>query len=826
MNHLLQDLRYAMRTMRKAPGFAAVVICTMGLGVGANITIFSLINEVMLRPLPIADQSEVMRVYTSDFSSGVFGGSSYPDYMSFKESSSFEDMATYSFPVAFNLGSTGVADRVSGSLVSGNFFNVLGVNPAAGRLFQPSDDLTVGAHPVVVLSHGLWSRQFASNPDVVGENVVLNGATYTVIGVTADGFTGLEIGSNPDLFIPITMYGTALPTMAGRPILEQRGARWLRIVGRLRDGVTQASAQSEVTTIMAGLAEEFQSNMGTADHPDEPRPVTVLSVRNAAFGARLIDETADRAQLLLSVVGLVLLIACANIANLLLARGTRRQSEISVRLAIGAGRGRIIRQLMTESVVLGIAGGLVGIGFAAGLMQLMVPLGLSRVLQGALVLPELSIDGLSLAFAAGLSILTALVFGVLPALKATNPDLVTGIKGGVGMAGGHTRYGPRNGLVVLQVAASLVLLVAAGRFIDNARSVYNTDLGFEYDGVAVASLDVARQGLAESEGRAFFDQVLERVRTIPGVRDAAYANFLPVSPAGMRSSFGVEDLDPELGGTPEINMNNVTPGYFRTLGIPLIQGRDFSSFDTPAAPLVVVVNSAFAQQYWPNEEAVGKHLYQGEIEFEVVGLAGTNKYRAVREDPLPYLYFPMSQSYQPSVALAIRTSGSEPTTVLPAVRDVVRQIDPTMPVFNAGSLRDQLGSVLAQEQSIAVLFGVLGVLALSLAAVGIYGVMSYTVAQRTREIGVRSALGARGADLVWLVVGGSLKLSLIGIAAGVLASFVVNLAFTGMMGDVQASSPVTFAGVVLGLGFVSVLASLVPARRAASVEPLLALRAE
>ncbi len=830
MDNIRQDLRYAMRTLMRAPAFTTVVVLTLALGIGANTAIFSLINEVLLRPLPIEDPDRVLRVYTSDFSSGVYGTSSYPDYVDFRDQSdAIADLAAFAFSGPVNLSVGETAERVPSVLVSGNYFRVLGVAPAAGRLFLPDDDITVGAHPVAVISFGTWQRRFGGDPAAVGRSIAINGNPFTVVGVLPEKFTGVQVGSFPEVWLPITMYGQALPFFAGRPILDARGGRWLYTVGRLEPGATVAQSQTEVSAIMARLAEEYpRTNLGTLQQPDAPRPMTVLSAHDAVLGGGQRGDAVGRARLLMVIVGFVLLIACANVANILVARAGRRQREIAVRLAIGAGRGRLVRQLLTESVVLGVAGGAAGIALAFALGRLLIPLGLPTALQGSLDVPQVALDGRVLTFALIVSVLTGFLFGALPALQSTKPTLVPALKDSNNtVPDARRRYGIRDALVVLQVAASLVLLIGAGLFVRSTIAAYRTELGFDINGVLLASVDPGRQQMSQDQGEAFYRNLLDGVRTLPGVQAASLAMNIPVQAAGSRSTFTPEGYDAEEGEDLELNFNVVTPGFFEALGVPLIRGRAFTTSDDADAPPVLLVNREAAERFWPGQDPVGKRMQNTANGpwIEVVGVVATGRYRNVREDPLPYVYVPLSQFYQPTMTLAVRTM-SEPAALLPSVRSEVRRLDATMPLFGVETLEDHLDAALSQERSTATMISALGALALLIAAVGIYGVMSYTVSQRTQELGIRTALGARSTDVLSLMLGHGFRLALAGVIVGTVASLALSRLVTGFVVGVSPTDPLTFVGVAMLLTVVALLASLIPARRAARVDPMKALRYE
>ncbi len=580
---------------------------------------------------------------------------------------------------------------------------------------------------------------------------------------------------------------------------------------------------------MGRLADEYpNTNLGTLQRPDEPRPISALPAAEASIGARTRDATVGRAQLLMAIVASVLLIACANVANLFLARATRRQRETAVRLAVGAGRIRIIRQLLTESLVLGLAGGVAGLGLAFGLARVLIPLGLPSALQGSLNVSTVAVDLRVLGFTLVTALLTGLLFGVIPAIQSTRPDLVSSLKASdaVGqMRTASRRYGIRDLLVVLQLAASLVLLVTAGLFVRSTIAAYNTDIGFNVDGVFLASLDLGRQGIAEEPGLLFYDELLGRLRALPGVESAAIAMSVPVDPAGARVTVSPEGYEARDGEDMELNFNVVSDQYFATLEVPIVRGRGFTPADDADAPQVIVVNQTFAEKFWPGADPIGKRVVGGgptPPTFEVVGVALDGRYRAVREDPMPYMYFPAAQAYQPVINVAVRAG--EPLAVGPLLRAEVRALQPTMPVYGVRLLREHFGAALAQERSTATMIGVLGVLALALAAVGVYGVVTYAVSQRAREFGIRTALGARAGDVIGLVLGRGARLAVAGIVLGTAVALGLSSIVARFISGISPTDPLTIVGVVIALAIVVLVASYVPALRATRVDPIKVLR--
>ena len=819
MTSLWQDLRYGLRMCAKNPGFTAVAVVALAVGIGANTTIFSFVNALLLRPpAGVAQPERVVAVYTSDFSSGRYGASSFPDYLDFRDQSrAFEGLAAYQSMVA-NVSARGADEQVRGRgvFVTGNFFGVLGVRAARGRLLAPADDAQAGGSPVVVLSHGLWQRRFGGAPDTVGSTILLDGRPHTVVGVADESFKGLQLGEPaPEFWVPM---GTG-----PAEDLAQRGSRGYDVVGRLKAGVTAEAAQTELRAIFARLAQAYPAtNLGTLERPNEPRPVAV--VEQTLTGPVGRKNVWMISQLLLAVVGLVLLIACANVANLLLARASARRREIAIRLALGAGRWRLIRQLLTESTALALLGGALGLFIALWTADLL-PSFFSPEETAVL---DFSLDGRVLGFTLLLSIATGLLFGLAPALQATRADLVGALKDDTaGAPQGMSRFGLRGALVVAQVAISLVLVVSAGLFLRSLRNAMNFDPGFDSRNLLLASLETKGPELAREKGQQFYDELLGRVRHLPGVKDVSLTRIVPVSGGGQRRGITIEGYEPRPGEDTELNTNVVGPDFFRTMGIPLVAGRTFDERDRRDAPGVVVVNEEFARRYYPGQDAVGKRLRTDSEgpSLEIVGVARTARYRNLREQPLPFIYIPLSQEYQSGMTLLVRTEG-DPLDAVSAVRAAAQGINKGVPLFNVTTMSQHVGAALASDRMIAVLLGIFGGVALLLAVVGIYGVMSYAVARRTHEIGVRMALGAQRSDILALVIRQGMAPVLVGGVLGLAAAFALTRVMEGLLFGVSATDPVTFAGVAMLLAGVALLACYIPARRAARVDPLLALRHE
>ncbi|HLL14386.1 MAG TPA: ABC transporter permease [Pyrinomonadaceae bacterium] len=816
MGTLWQDLRYGARLLWKSPGFTGVAVAVLALGIGANTTIFSMINGLLLRPLSgVEAQESLVAVYTSDYSSGLYGSSSYPDYVSFRdEAKAFEALAAYESDVASLTGGD-EPERLRGELVTGNYFKVLGVRAAAGRTLLPEDETAASGNPVVFISHNLWQRRFNSDPSLVNRTIELDGRAHTIVGVVAENFRSLHMGPPPEFWRPM------IPTPKEA---SARGSRGLMIVGRLRSGATTEEANAQLTAIAARLAQDFpETNRGTLARPDEPRPVTV--VQESRLHPRARKNIAGVTGMLMLMVGLVLLIACANVANLLLARASVRRREIAIRLALGSGRRRLVQQLLTESMYLAILGGLLGLLMTLWTTDFLPKFFPAEAVGGI----DLSVDWRVLVFTLGVSLLTGIVFGLVPALQASRQDLLSALKDDTSApeVRGFGRFGLRNALVVLQVALSLILLICAGLFMRSLRAASTTDPGFNTENVLLMPMERRGAKMGRDEQELFYRRVQEQVSAVPGVRSVALSFIVPISGGGMRTGVYIEGYQPKPNEDTELNTNVVTPNYFSTIGIPLVQGREFSAADTANAPGVVIINEEFARRYFPGANPLGKRLRtdsEGPY-LEVVGVAKNAKYRGLREEPLPFFYTPLAQDAMSSMTLFVRTDG-DPLTVLPSVRAELKNLDKNLTVYQINTLHAHVAEALSADRLIAVLLGVFGIAALLLAAVGLYGVMSYTVARRTHEIGVRMALGAQTGDIIKLVLWQGVTLLVVGGVIGLASAFVLTRLMSSLLFGVSATDPLTFIGITLLLGSVALLACYLPARRATKVDPMVALRYE
>ena len=808
---LWQDLRYGARTLMRRPGAALIAVCTLALGIGANTAIFTLLDKVLIRPLPV-EQPHQLVSFARD-TGGAPESYSYPLYADLRDRNDVLSGVVAYFQQPFSLSDGSQTERVIGQIVSGNYFAALGVRPALGRFFLPEEDRTPGTHPVTVISHGLWRRRFGADPAAIGKTISLNGYRYMVVGVAPAEFTGTLRGTVNDVYVPAMMQTQAQPGRNSK--LDDRHSGWLRLIGRLKPNVSRERAQ----TALSSLTEEAKKSFPTSN--DQAR----VFLTNGSHGHT--DHVSDLSlplKLLMGAVGLVLLIACANVANLLLARAAARRKEIAVRLAVGASRGRIVRQLLTESLILAVAGGGAGLMVAVWLIGLLLGFQqqtsfLPRALDGGL-------DGRVMGFTFGLSLLTGIVFGLAPALQAAKPDLVPALKEEIPRPGAR-RLSLRNLLVVTQVALSLIVLIGAGLCVKSLRALQAIDPGFEPAKVLTASFDLSLNGYNEARGQQFQTQLAERVAALPGVEAVSFARIVAFSAGVWTRSATLEGYQPQPNERLSFDFNAIGPNYFQTLGAQIGRGREFTPQDAAGAPRVVVINEATARRYWPGQDVVGKRLKYGNVDqfAEIVGVVRDGKYKSLTEATRPAIYVPLQQNFVPEVTLHARTTSDAPA-LLAAVRREAQSLDPLLPVYNLRTLAQQKDGLLHAESLAAALSALFGLLALSLAAVGIYGVLSCVVTERTREMGIRLSLGARPRDLLKLVVGQGMIMTLIGLVIGVGASFALTRLIEKFLFGVSPTDPLIFAMIPILLAGVALIACWIPARRATKVDPLVALRCE
>jgi predicted permease len=804
------DLRYSLRMLRKNPGVTAAAVLSLALGIGANATIFTWVRAVLLDPLPGVSEPGRMYVLAPSARDGSERSLSYPNYRDLRDrATTFEVVGQEE---AFVTVGDGVrVERAWAMLVTGNYFDAVRIRPALGRTFVPAEDRTPGAAPVVVLSHRFWQRRFGGSPAIVGQPIEVNDRPYTVIGVAPEAFLGTALGLAVDAWIPM-MQQPELQASGSR--LELRGHSWMQALVRLRDGTTIDQARAELEAIRAQLEKEHPTNDGWR--------LALVPTAESPWGAP--SGLGPVLFVLAGVVAVLLTIACANVANLMLSKAIDRRREIAVRLSLGATRGRIVRQLLAESVLLAGLGGVAGVVVAfwsAGLLMSFVP---------PVDLPiefGLRVDGSVLLFTTGVSLAAGLLFGLVPALHASGGHLTPALREESGRtSSGGLRARLRNTLVVAQVALCLVLLVGAGLFLQSLRRAQRLDPGFDPSNLALTAFDVFPAGYDTVRGTAFRQQVLERVRALPGTEHAALATNVPLSFTG-RSSTGVEieGYQPRKDEEVTIVYNEVSDGYFDTMRIPIVRGRPFTPRDAADAPRVLIVNETMARRYWGDGNPVGRFVRIGRERTQVVGVARDGKYRSFSERPMPYMYFPLAQSQRSAAVLHVRTGGS-PDAVFGPVRGILRELDPDVPLFGAMTMRESLEQAMFAQRVGATLLSIFGALALTLAAVGLYSVMAYMVTQRTREMGIRLALGASPGQLRRMVVAGGMKVAAVGLAIGAAGALGVSRLLVSLLNGVSPTDPLTFGLVPVALAAVAFVAVLVPARRASAVDPIVALRYE
>jgi predicted permease len=814
-------LRGAVRGALARPGSSSLVVAALALGIGATTAMFSVVDAVLFRSLQAERPHELVRVVATDETRTEQFNHSFPVYTDYRDQSdAFASLAAYSAWQAVHLSTGGrVPERVTASLATSNLFDVLGLRPQHGRLLRPDDDRP-GARPVVVLSDRSFRRRFGADPGVVGSSVRVNGNAMTVVGVAPRGFTGVALDSLPELYVPIVHLPLVEPEHASEKPLETRRMIWLDIVGRLRPGVSLAQAQASLDLIATRRA--------AAQPEDEKDPMAlVLKAAEAMLGPEQGRTTRRLYWLLLGVSTLVLLIACADAASLLLARGERRRRELAIRVAVGASRGHVVRQLLAESLLLAGAAALGGTLLAAwGAEALVAAVPPEVALPVDAATPVLEPRVVAVAVLAGLA--AGLVAGLTPALRGSRSPVLEGLRDEAWATTSGRRATLRNGLVVAQVALSCVLLVGAGLLLRTLQNLNRLGPGFEPRGLVLASFELARQGYDAAEGALKHEELLRAVRATPGIESASLARSAPVQASGMRVSFQPDGYVAAAGERIDADFNVVTPGHFATLGVTLVRGRDFEAGDVAGAQRVAVVSRALAEKYWPGRDAVGqtiRDLGPASGTFVVVGVAPDLKLRQLNEEPRQVVYASLPQWYMSRMTLVARSPLGERETIA-AVRRAVASVDPELPLFRVRTLEDHIAASLARERLLALLFSGFGALALALSWAGLYGLVSFVTALRTREIGVRVALGAGTDDVVRLVVGQSLRLAGTGLAIGLASALALARVLSSQLYGVSPSDGPTLAAVALLLLAASAVAGHLPARRALRVEPSTALRHE
>ena len=809
-----QDIRIAVRLLRKSPVFTLTAALSLAIGIGANTAIFSLVNALLFKGRPgISEPQQLVDVGRTRRGRG-FDTSSYPNYVDLKQRvTALKGLAAYRVEaVAMSYRDAAQASvepqRIFVTSVSGNFFDILGTRAAAGRLFADGEDEAARVQPTIVLSHALWERQYRRDPSVVGRTVAINGIDTRIVGVAERGFRGTNFLA-ADAWMPISAFSVFNP---GAAMMTERRIVWLVLAGRLKEGVGLAEAQAQVSTVAQHLEKEYPDSNRNMSWTLSPSSIVPAPFRGPVNGFLA---------LLMTIVALVLLIACVNLAGVLLARGTGRRREVAVRLAIGAGRGRIVRQLVTETLAIFAIGGVAGLLLAGWLVRLLSSL--TDVLPFPVGI-DLSLDTRVLVFAAGVSLASGVLSGLVPAMQAARTNLVAGLKA---ESGGFAlrRLRLRGALLVGQVALSCVLFLTAALLARSMREAGNINPGFDSTNVDVVSLDLAMGGYRGAATAQFGERLITRARQIPGVTDVALTRMIPLQGGG----FGLGGLTP-AGKDEDIaaDWNIVTPGYFSALKIPVLAGRGFTPADREGTPAVAVVNETFAKRAWPGSDAVGQRLIRqtpdGRSELIVVGVARDGKYRTLGEAPVAFIYVPHAQNFSDEMALLVRRSGTG--SAVPAVRAALRELDPALPIVNAQLLHDAAAIGLIPQRVAATLAGSLGLVGLLLAAIGIYGVTSFGVAQRTREIGLRVALGAAQPQVLRLVLRHGLGLALVGVAIGLALGAAAARLLSSLLYGVGANDPLTFLGVAAVFAAIAALATYIPARAAVKIDPLQALRVD
>ncbi len=834
MTTLLNDVRYGIRMLAKNPGFTAVVVLTLALGIGANTGIFSLLDQAILRALPVKDPGRVVLVNDAEYRSGWSNSDndamvySYPHYKEVRDGIPLFDGVIARARVPLSVATGGVAERAEGDVVSGNFFSVLGVGPALGRVLDPEDDRVPGASPVAVLSYGYWQSRFGSDPGIVGRRISLNAYPFTVVGVAAPGFAGLLKGHNVDVFVPIAMKRELTPDWNG---LVERDIMWLNIFARLKPGISREQAEAAIQGPYHPILEaEIQSIKNPRATFRDRYLRQHISLLPAAQGINLLSQTWAKPLLVLAgCVGLVLLITCANVAGLMIAKAAGRQREVAIRLALGARRGAIIRQLVTESLLLGAAGGLVGLEVAWACCRLLIYL----LPQDTAAAFSSALDGRVLAFNLGVSVVAGLICGLLPAGQALRADIAPTLKeSSVGIAGRHAQAHWRSALVVAQLALSIVLVVTAGLFAVSLRNLLQKSPGFQPANLLTFAVNPALSGYNGPRELAFDQELERRLKALPGTAGVGAARGGVFSGSDRGQNIMVEGYHARQDEDLECAVDAISAGFFTTLKIPLLEGRDFTEADAGGAPKVAIVNEQFARFFFPGGNPLGRHFGFGggnvKIDIEIVGVVRDSFHDSLREKVARFIFIPYLQDLhvrEGSLRYYVRAVGN-PVALTGSIRQTVREMDSNVPLNEVQTVKSAIQQSIYGDRMVAWLGVAFGALAAALAAIGLYGLVSYTVARRTSEIGLRMALGASRPAILWLIFRKSLTLIATGVALGLVLAFAATRLVSSMLYGLESTSPLISAAATLLLAAVAALATYLPARRATRVEPIIALRYE
>ena len=822
--NLRADVRYTLKWLLRSPGFTAVAVASLAIGIGFNTALFSIIDALLLRPLPVERPHELVDVYTRGSDGDTYATSSYPDFVDFRNQNQvFTGMLGYS-PAIAAVKTSDQSRLALGEVVTGNYFELLGVRAALGRALQPQDDV-LGAPRVVMISHHTWTKEYGGDPQAIGRTIRIHGQVYAIVGVAPKGFIGMVPMLQPEMWIPMAwveeiepagiQHGVPSPT--GNTRHERRGQRWMFIKARLKDGETAKSAEANLQVIMQQLA---------AAHPKTNEKTPISVVANVRVHPQADEALRPVAVGLLLGIGLVLLVACANVTNMLLARASGRQREIGIRLAIGAGRGRLIRQLLTESIVLALLGAAAGVGLASLLLRVVSALPTPMPVP---VMLALGIDTRVLLYTIGIATIAGLIAGLAPAIRATKPNLAAEMKGDLPVAGAPgRRWSLRDVLVAAQTAVTLVLLVAAGLLTRSIIEARRVDVGFRSAKVAALSVDLGLIGYDEQRSKQLYDRAIERIGAIPGVESAARALRQPLAINYSRNSvFFPDRMKPGDDAIP-VSATSVDDKYFETLGIPLLRGRNFNATDIPTAPRTVIVTDSFIRTYWPGDDGVGKRFRLRNAEgpeHQIVGVVGDYKVESIGEKPRPYIHYPMYQRPFTGEVLIARTSG-DPAALLGAMRREVLTLEPQAVIIEALTMNAQVEATLVPARMAAQTAMAVGVVAMVLAAIGLYGVIAYAVAKRTREIGIRMALGAAPGGVIGMVMRQGLTVAIAGMAVGLLLAALASRGIASALYGVSAGDPIAWGGAMTLSLMSAAAANFIPARRASKVDPSIALRTE
>ncbi|HKG60269.1 MAG TPA: ABC transporter permease [Pyrinomonadaceae bacterium] len=838
MKSLLNDLRYGAKMLWKSRGVTIVAVISLAIGIGANSAIFSLANSLLLRPRPVSQPEQLVEIYVSEGEQQPYQSTSYPSYLELRDQNDvLSGLAAYSIQ-QFNFGDANQVEQIWGEAVSGNYFDVLGVSAQKGRTFSADEDVVPRRNPVAVISNSLWQRRFNSDPEIVGKTISLNSQALTVIGIAPPQYTGMIRGLSSEIWIPMAMVPAV--DRNGERMLTSRGNRWMILVGRLKAEATLARARARFDLLtrdmQAAHPEEWLSK-------NESGRVRVSAITVLPESETRIHPGASAAAyavfgLVFVVVNLVLLIACINLASMLLARAVTRRREMAVRLAIGASRGRIVRQLLTESVLLSIIAGTAGIVLAVWFLNLIVA-AIPALPEGIRVALDLHLDWRVVAYTIAFSTVTGILFGLAPALQSSRADVSTVLKDDSSLFTGFYRKSrARMALVVAQVAFSLLLLVGAGLVLRSLEKIRPSRLGFSTESMVVGIVRLDEAKYDRPKTQEFYRQLSERLAALPGAQSASLVSEIPLTfMGGTRSSINIEGYQPGPNEDMQIAAVVAGPRYFTNMKVPFVQGRDFEDRDREGAPCVGIVNEAFGERYFRGSSSLGKHLlkYGGaenapRIPCEIVGVIRDNEWQSLEKQVHPFYALALQQSQGKQFTLVV--SGADPASLIGGVRSAIRELDPMIPVADVQTLGDYFSIGLYPFRVLAVVMGGCGVLALLLATLGIYGIISYSVAQRTRELGIRMALGAVQKDILRMVIGQGMFLVIVGLGVGLLLSFALTRVLTSSLLElelplpVSALDPLTFAGVTILLAFVALVACFIPARRATKVDPIEALRYE